>query len=136
MPRSIDIKPLGIKDLSKDYGLILGTPFQKRHQPTVNSTGKLSTEAGWSLNLSESYLAEKEIVDIFAVSLTFTEVVTQESNPETKKIIGDNEDVFTMKNSSKGLLRKLGNNGVHRIIMKENDQRAVKQNPYRMSPFE
>ena len=73
---------------------------------------------------------------MFAVSLNFLDLEAQTMNDETKKIIKDNEDVFTFKNSPLDLASKLGQNGVHKIILNDLDKTPVKQNPYRMSPYE
>ena len=137
--KEIEIKALVIKELSPDYDIILGTPFQKAHQPVVDSSYKLSTKDGWNLNLSEFAVDGNEIVDMFAITLNFLSPEATPVNEDTAKIIKGNPDVFAFKNSNNSpfnVASKLGKNGVHKIILNDADQVPIKQNPYRMSPYE
>jgi hypothetical protein len=105
-------------------------PWNAFHQWIVDSTCNLNTKNGWTFKLS--YLEKNEIVDLFAIALNFTEVVSKEPNQETKDIISKNEDVFCSKNVSNNFIDKLASNGTHRIIMNVMNQYALSQTNMRV----
>jgi len=136
MGKRICVSALIIDELSPDYEVILGTPFYKEHQPSISSALKLVTRNGWSLDLSSSYHNTEESVEMFAVSLNFLDLNAKDQDDETKKIIEENNDVFTFKGIQNSLSLKLGKNGSHKIVLNDAKQSPITQNPYRMSPFE
>jgi hypothetical protein len=73
---------------------------------------------------------------MFAVSLNFLDLGIQTSDAQSKNIMKENEDVFKFVSAPLNIASKLGKNGVHKIILNDPDRMPVKQNPYRMSPYE